>query len=298
MVQKIKRNPKTHFEKLSRLYSNKDSWWLAVWLIVLAGVWLWDSLFLNAPALRQIETGFVNTFFIAVLVVAFSLLLSWLWLNGLFLLESADNNAGYWLLTFLMNLIRSIPQIIGILLAYVFLTHLITTGVVRSSLAILILMALSISLFVFPELTDLLLERVAYFRRLDFYNAMQVCGISEKRIINFNILWKNSRVHILNKLIAVAGMAIFLQCSVDFIISVGLSRQVSSLDLPVSLGSLLATIDSKQDILALGYSLSHPGYTGHLFFEHLQGLSVAFALVFSLLSLYKIANGFARRRRL
>jgi riboflavin transporter FmnP len=105
-------------------------------------------------------------------------------------------------------------------------------------------------------------------------------------------------MHIFNKLIAVLGCAVFLQCSVDFIISVGLSSDVNDTVLPVTLGNLLATIDSKQDILAIGYALTHPLYAGSLFFEHLQGMTVAFLLVFSLVSIFHISNGYAERHRL
>ena len=159
-------------------------------------------------------------------------------------------------------------------------------------------MALVISLFIFNEVIDLIRERINHFKKLDFYNAMKVCGISENRIINFDILWKNSRIHILNKLIAIFGSAIFLQCTIDFIISVGLSTQVSSVSLPTTLGSLLAKIDSKQDILAIGNTIMNPSYFSHIFFEHLQGVTVAFLIVFTLLSVYKISNGFAERNRL
>jgi hypothetical protein len=85
---------------------------------------------------------------------------------------------------------------------------------------------------------------------------------------------------------------------VDFIISVGLSTDVSSVNLPVTLGSLLAKIDSKQDILAIGYSLTHLGYIIRLPFEHLQGISVSFIIVFTLVCMYQIGNGFARRHHL
>jgi ABC-type dipeptide/oligopeptide/nickel transport system permease subunit len=116
-------------------------------------------------------------------------------------------------------------------------------------------MAFIITLFVFLEIFDLLRERITYFSRRDFFDAMRVCGISERYIINREIIWRSSRIHIINKLIAIFGISIFLLCSVDFIISVGLSTDVSSVNLPVTLGSLLAKIDSKQDILAIGYSL-------------------------------------------
>jgi ABC-type dipeptide/oligopeptide/nickel transport system permease subunit len=159
-------------------------------------------------------------------------------------------------------------------------------------------MALIIAFFVFLEIFDLLKERIAHFRRLDFFNAMLVCGIKERYIINREIILRSSLLHVINKLIALFGAAIFLLCSVDFIISIGLSTEISAVDLPITLGSLLAKIDSKQDILAIGHTLTHWDYIIRLPFEHLQGITVAFLIVFTLLCMYQITNGYARRVRL
>jgi ABC-type amino acid transport system permease subunit len=264
----------------------------------MAAVALWDILFLNAPALRLVVSGFVNTFVIALLVVAITLALAWGVTLALHYLEKGNRKSAYMVLTFFLNLIRSIPQIVGVLFGYVAVAALIQAGALRSPMSIFPLLAFSVSLFVFIEFVDLMRERIAHFAKLDFYNAMRVCGITEGRIVNFDILWKNSRIHILNKLISIFGVAIFLQCSVDFIISVGLSTDVNTVTLPATLGGLLANIDSKQDVLAIGYTLTHPSYAPNLFFEHLQGVTVAFLIVFSLLSLYHIANGYAERHRL
>jgi ABC-type dipeptide/oligopeptide/nickel transport system permease subunit len=255
-------------------------------------------LFLNKPALRFVVSGFVNTVTIACLVVIFTLAMAWCVTLGLHYLEDRKTKTGYMCVMFLLNMIRSIPQIIGILFGYVAVGLMVQNNVLHSNLTIFPLLAVSISLFVFIEFVDLMRERISHYKQLDFYNAMRVCGISEARIVNIDILWKNSRIHILNKLISVFGAAIFLQCSVDFIISVGLSTDVNSSTLPATMGSMLANIDSKQDILAIGYALTHPLYTGSLFFEHLQGLTVAFLIVFSLMSINHISNGYAERHRL
>ena len=280
------------------IYSQKDKFWFIIWLGILGLTFIWNTLFLNKPALRLVIEGSLNTLYISVLVVIFSFILGWI--IGLFVVrfESSQFQLPYFLLTFILNLLRSIPQIIGILLGYVGITYLITANILNNSWLIMTTMALAISLFIFNEVIDLIRERINHFKKLDFYNAMKVCGISENRIINFDILWKNSRIHILNKLIAIFGSAIFLQCTIDFIISVGLSTQVSSVSLPTTLGSLLAKIDSKQDILAIGNTIMNPSYFSHIFFEHLQGVTVAFLIVFTLLSVYKISNGFAERNRL
>jgi len=282
---------------MARYYNRKDRLWLSIWLGGLLLIWFWNIFFLNKPALFQLETGFINTMIIALLVIFFAAALGW----GITLLD-------YWLvlkfhrlqliLAFFINLIRSIPQIVGILMGYVVLTILIQTGILTSQLFILMAMAVVIAVFVFLEIYDLLWERIGHFRRLDFFDAMRVCGISDRYIINREIIWRSSLVHLINKMIAIFGAAIFLLCSVDFIISVGLSTEVSSVDLPVTLGSLLAKIDSKQDILAIGHTLSHWDYIFRLPFEHLQGITVALVIVFTLLCMYQIGNGYARRFRL
>ena len=283
---------------LQSFFMAKDKFWAAIWVISIMILSIWDLLFLNKPALKKVISGSVNTFFIAILVVICTLLLGWGITIALHYLGKRKNRSGYIILTFILNIFRSVPQIVGVLFTYIAIASLITSSTITSNLILFPIMSIGMSLFIVNELVDLMRERIDYFQKLDFYNAMLVCGISESRIINFDILWKNSRVHIFNKLIAIFGSAIFLQCSVDFIISVGLSTEVNSVSLPVTLGSLLANIDSKQDILAIGNTLTNPLYISHLFFQHLLGVTVAFLIVFSLLCIYHISNGFAERHRL
>ena len=279
------------------IFKYKDQYWSLIWVLGILLIWIWNILFLNTPALRQLESGFLNTIIISLLVIVFSTILGW----GTTLLQyTLERNfpriqIG---LIFIVDIIRSIPQIVGILMGYVILTILIERGVINSEISILVFMAMIITLFVFLEIFDLLRERITYFSRRDFFDAMRVCGIKEHFIINREIIWRSSRIHISNKLIAIFGISIFLLCSVDFIISVGLSTDVSSVNLPVTLGSLLAKIDSKQDILAIGHSLTHWDYIIKLPFEHLQGITVAFIIVFTLLCMYQIGNGYARRHHL
>ncbi|MBD3418947.1 MAG: hypothetical protein GF398_02395 [Chitinivibrionales bacterium] len=277
---------------------SKDIRWTVIWLagILVAGVW--NIAFLNKPALKLVVSGFFNTIIIALLVSLFSLSLAWLVTNLSNVFEMKGFHPGNLALSFMLNLIKSIPQIVGVLVGYILVAFAVGEGHFGSTFTVFIILALIMSLFIFIELVELMKDRIAHFKRLDFYNAMKVCGIAENRIINFDILLKNSRLHIFNKLISIFGMAVFLQCSVDFIISVGLSSGVSSVNLPNTLGSLLAKIDSKQDILAIGHTLTNPGYIGNLFFGHLQGITVAFLIVFTLMSIYHISDGYAERHRL
>jgi ABC-type dipeptide/oligopeptide/nickel transport system permease subunit len=272
--------------------------WLALWCAGFALLWTWDLFFLNGPAFSLIRTALFNSLLGGVLVVFFSMSLGWA--SGLlvYTLEKNRSGAAYIAVTFCLNLLRSVPQIVGILLGYVVLTVLIVAEVLRAPLLQLVSMSFVVSLFVFLEVTDLIRERIAHYKQLDFFDAMLCCGIREHRIVNVEILQKNSMAHLVHKGVAVFGMAIFLQCSIDFIISVGLSSDVSSTNFPATLGSMLARMDSKQDILAISMVFSDVSYVGALCTRHLQGLNIAFAIVFTLICVYNIGNGLVRRYRL
>jgi ABC-type dipeptide/oligopeptide/nickel transport system permease subunit len=275
-----------------------DVRWAFLWAAGIAVVWLWDLAFLNAPAFAQVRLALFNSLLGGVLVVVFSMLLGWgtaLLMDGL---EQRGTRGAYLVLTFFFNLIRSVPQIVGILLGYVVLTVFIIEGALRSPLAQLVLMSAVVSLVVFLEVMDLIRERIDHYRQLDFVDAMLCCGIPMRRIINVEILRKNSMAHLVHKAVAVFGMALFLQCSIDFIISVGLSTDVSSSNFPVTMGSLLARMDSKQDILAIGLVLSDLSYITALVTRHLQGLTVAVTIIFTLICTHNIAGGLVRRHRL
>ena len=279
-------------------FFGKDLRWLLFWIFSVSFVGIWDLLFLNRPAYQRVIEGFVNTFTIAILVVIFTLAMSWIITLLMHRLNRSPNRSGLYLITFFLNLIRSIPQIVGILFAYIGIAAMVTAGLLPGKLSIFLLMAFCMSCFIMLEVIDLLRERIDHFMKLDFFNALRVCGVSEWRIINFDILWRNSRTHIQNKLISVFGSAVFLQCSVDFIISVGLSTDVNAVTLPTTLGSLLAKMDSKQDILAIGNSITNLSYIPQLFSQHLQGLTVAFLIVVTILAAYQISCGYAERHRL
>ncbi|MEO8168504.1 MAG: hypothetical protein ABI623_09665 [bacterium] len=281
-----------------RLSRNRDTIWVLIWITGLAALWIWDLLFLNAPALYRLTIASHNTLLVGLLVVAISAIFGWLSGISLNALEEGRTKAGYFLLMFVFNVIRSVPQIVGILVGYILLTILILSDVLRSPLAQLLWMSSVISMFVFLEVADLVRERINYYKQLDFFDAMLCCGIKESRIVNVEILWKNSRAHLLHKLISIFGVTIFLLCSIDFIVSVGLSTDVSLSNFPMTLGGLLAKTDSKQDILAIGTVVTSMNNFRSLFFEHLQGISTAFLIVFTLLCIYKISNGFVRRHRL
>ncbi len=286
---------KTKINLLKNIEDQNDIRWLLFWLIGIQVLLVWDKLFLNAPAFKLLEKAFLNSFVIGFFVILFSIILAWGIINISYKLRSNNNSTGFYILTFIINLIRSIPQILGVLIGYIILTIILNDEIFKNEISVLIFIAFIISIFVFLELYDELEARIEHYKKSDFYPAMLVCGISEYRIINYEILFKNSIANIFHKLLSLFGVALFLQCSIDFIVSVGLSNDVSLSNFPITLGGLLAKMDSKQDILALGKTITDPLYFFNLFFKHLQGISVAFVIVFTLLSIFKISNGFVKR---
>ena len=279
----------------TRIKTDSARTWALVWLGVMGAVLLWDALFLNQPAMRRIQQAVLNSTFCGLAVVGMSLLAGWLIGVGMDAAEAMNRRKTYLSLSFAVNMVRSIPQIVGILLGYTMLTALMLEDLLRGELVQLLCMSAVVSVFVIPEVVDLIRERIHFFRAMDFVDAMSCCGINESRIVNVEILWRNSRVHLLHKAISVFGISLFLQCSIDFVVSVGLSLEVSASNFPVTLGSVLATLDSKQDILAIANLLSDPLYIRALLTTHLQGITVGWIIVFSLICVYKVANGVVKR---
>jgi ABC-type dipeptide/oligopeptide/nickel transport system permease subunit len=261
-------------------------------------LWIWLNVYLNAPAFHQYQSAVATTFLGAAGVVCFSFLLGW----GCALLLHACDLPGrrwaYFAVSYLLNALRSIPQIIGMLLGYMFLTGLIRSETLRSPALQLTVIAAVTAVFLFQEVADLIRERIRHHMRLDFVDALRVLGVPESRIINREILLKNCAAHLVQKAVAQFGTALFLVCSIDYIISVGLSTDVSLNNFPVTLGSLLARMDSKQDILAIGASLTDPALLATIPFQHLQGTSVAFTIVFTLYCAYRVSNALVERYRL
>ena len=276
----------------------KDLLWGLLWIAGLALTWGWLGLYLNAPARALVGEACVNTFEGASAAVVVAVVIGWLTALVLHFLESSRRRSAYLALSFLLNLLRSVPQIVGMLIGYVVITTLTLSEVLSSDTARILATSLVTALLMFQEVVDLIRERIRHFESLEFVSALLVCGVPSRVIINREILLKNSVPNLVQKSVALFGRAIFLICSVDFIVSVGLSTEVSLSNLPVTLGSMLAKLDSKQDILAIGTALTDVSVIPTLFVEHLQGISVAFLIVYTLVCVYRVANGLMERYRL
>jgi ABC-type dipeptide/oligopeptide/nickel transport system permease subunit len=280
------------------LAERKDLLWGILWFGGLALTWVWLDVYLNAPARILVGAACIHTFSGAVAAVVVALVIGWGTALFLHFLESTRRRGAYLAVSFALNLLRSVPQIVGMLIGYVIVTGLTLNEALTSDTSLILATSLVTALFVFQEVVDLIRERIRHFESLEFVSALLVCGIPSRVIINREILLKNSMPYLVQKSVALFGRAIFLICSIDFIVSVGLSAEVSLSNLPVTLGSMLAKLDSKQDILAIGTAFTDLRVVPTLFVEHLQGISVAFLIVYTLLCVYRIANGLMERYRL
>jgi len=280
------------------LSGRRDILWGILWVggILLCRAWI--GLKLNAPARAMVVDASIHTLWGALLAVVLALLLGWGTALLLHALESGRRRTARILLSFALNLLRSVPQIVGLLIGYVIVTALTLNEALASEASRIAATSAVTALFLFQEVADRVTARIRHYAATEFVDALLVCGVSPRVIVNREILLKNSMAYLVQKSVALFGRAIFLICSIDFIVSVGLSTEVSLANLPVTLGSLLAKLDSKQDILAIGTALTDASVIPTLFVEHLQGISVAFLIVYTLLCVYRIANGLTERYRL
>ncbi|NUQ80968.1 MAG: hypothetical protein HUU10_05085 [Bacteroidetes bacterium] len=278
--------------------THRDRRWFLIWITGLLILLAWNLLFLNRPAMLRVWSGFGNTLMITVVSLCTATLLS---VSFSLIMTLTRWNHHRWIFTMLdliLGTLRSVPQIIGLLLGFIILTLLIQADWLTSPTLILTGMGLTVGLVMFHEFTDMLNDRIAAFEQTDFVHASRVAGVPDRVLILIEIWWRNSRPHLINKLISGTGLTIFLLCSIDFVLSVGLSQTVSAVNFPPTLGSMLAHIDSKQDILSIGVLLSDPTYFWPMITRHLQGLSVAFLITFTLVCWFRIGNGYSGRHHL
>lgn len=283
---------------LSYLRRRPDIRWLMVWITGVSMILGWNALFLNEPDMRILTEAFFQTLMISIASVIVAVAAAWSWTNlSEWAVRRKHRLTGLCLIT-LYEVLRSAPQIIGLLIGYAMLTLFIQSEIIRQTLPIMAVMAFTLGLVTAYEFIELFRERIGYFKQKDFYPAMRVCGVSEARIINRDILWYNGRVLLLQKCISVFGVVLFLQSSIDYIISVGLTTDISSVNFPDSLGSVLAKMNSKQDILAVGMAFTEPSSIPDLFTDHLLGISAAGLLVWTLICFFQITREFTRYQRL
>jgi len=285
-------------EKISNYFTGITEEQDKLWLFIFAGglflLFIWDLFFLNSPAFNLLIISTINTFLIGLFTVAVSFLAAWgiVLLKHFFMMRSL--NAAAYALDLALDFLESIPQVIWVLISYFF--AIIVADL--SGVWLILFLVIIISFAFLNEVIEEMENRINHFKKSDFYNAMLVLGIAENKIINREILWSNSLAYLINKGVNVFASTIFLLCSVDFIVSVGLTSNIALSNLPGTLGSLLGNLDSKQDILAIGNVFSNPLYISEIFTKHLQGVSTAFVLIFTLIAAYKISNGLIKRKKL
>ena len=278
---------------LNKILSRKDLRWSALFVLGLLFSVIWNAIFLNDAAFSKWLSAIVQTYLLGLLSLMLSLSFGWLFALGEELLFSENKflNAGFYLF---IDLLKSIPQIVIILLGYIPLFFYFDNSPFVQTLWLALVLALSFANDVYEEISN----RIAVSKNYGFYNAMLALGIKESRIINRDVLLLNSAPYLINRAVVIFASSVFLLTSADFIVSVGLAPQLTLSGLPATLGNILATATSKEDILAIREVFADPLYLKELLTTHLQGISAAFALVFTMISAYEISNGIVERKKL
>ncbi len=281
------------FEYFKHFLKDKFQLWVSIYLISFFAIFVWNLLFLNSSAFKMLSSAIFNTFVISLFAVLVSLLL------GIFFAFATEANFRFnsvirFLVKFILDSINSIPQILLLLSSYVFLIIFFY----NNELAQMLWLVFSLSIIYANDFFIEISNRIQYFKKNEFYNASLILGISERKIIIKDILISNSKNHLLNRIILVFSSMIFLFSSVDFIISVGLSTNLSLAELPKTLGNILASLDSKQDILAISMLIKNPLYLSEILTTHLEGITAASILILTLISSYKISNSLIQKMKL
>ena len=119
--------------------------WFILWLGGMFGLWLWDAFYLNSLSYELICSALVNTFYGASAAVALSLFIGWLLGLASHFWQNGKARGLYLSLMFVLNLIRSIPQIVGLLIGYILLTFFIGHRILESHLSQILWMAFIMS---------------------------------------------------------------------------------------------------------------------------------------------------------
>ena len=265
--------------------------WFYIWTIGFSLMFFWCSLYLFEGSFDRLKLALLHSFFIALCSIVLALIFSWS--LTLFREVNGYKKSVNLVIDYLFNITNSVPQIIGLLLFY-----FIVVQIADNTFYILFLFSIGTALVIFKEMYELMSEQIRKYWPQEFVQSALTLGVKKSVIINFEILKKKSLEYISAKLLSLFGTSIFLQTSVDYIISVGLSRNINLIEYPLTLGNLLARSESKQDILAISRSIFSPSNIPSLFFEHLLGVSIAFFIIFSLFCFYKITSEYMRYHKL
>ena len=264
---------------------DRSKFWIFFFIISVSIIFTWNSAYLNDRSFYLIRTAYFNSLVIAFCSIVLVLLLTW-FLSVIAITGERIKRFVY----FFMNQGILIPQVLIVLFGQAFLNKLILSGFINSAFEYILFSSMILSIALFSETLTFFNNRIELLKERGFYEAMTSLKISKWRIVHFDILWDNSRKIIITKAVALFATVFFLQVIVDFIISVGLSRDLNQFNFPPSLGTVLADTTSKEDLLYVQHIFKNPGLIKNLFFRHLQGISIVAMFFVTLLSLVKYSS--------
>jgi hypothetical protein len=264
---------------------NRSKYWIFFFLISITVIFIWDKIYLNERSFTLVFNAYLNSILIAVLAIIIVISASWL-----LSLLSSINNVLKQIVYFFMNQGILIPQVLIVLFGQTILNILIVSGHLNNSIEYMIYSSIILSFSLLSESLTFFINRIELLKERGFYESMTSLNIRKWRIVHFDILWDNSRKIIITKAVSLFATVFFIQVIVDFIISVGLSRDLSQFNFPPSLGTVLADTTSKEDLLYVQHIIKNPSLIKNLFYRHLQGISLVAMLFVTLLSMVKYSS--------
>ncbi len=277
-----------------KIYSSKEKLWSIIFVSFFLLLLVWNFIFLNNTALNKWLIATANTYLLASSATLLAFLFAKIFVDLNLRIFISQNKAASVANRLFLDFLRSIPQVIFLLGGYAIMIFYFS----GFSLINFIWLSFVISLVFLNDAYDEMQNRINFYRQTDFFNASLVAGIPLGKIVNRDILWRNSQPYLVNRAVNIFTASVFLLCSVDFIISVGLTNEINLASLPVTLGNVLANITAKEDILAVREIFVNPLYITELFTKHLEGISAAILLLLTLISGFKISNGLIEKNNL
>ncbi len=277
-----------------KIYSSKEKLWSIIFVSFFLLLLVWNFIFLNNTALNKWLIATANTYLLASSATLLAFLFAKIFVDLNLRIFISQNKAASVANRLFLDFLRSIPQVIFLLGGYAIMIFYFS----GFSLINFIWLSFVISLVFLNDAYDEMQNRINFYRQTDFFNASLVAGIPLGKIVNRDILWRNSQPYLVNRAVNIFTASVFLLCSVDFIISVGLTNEINLASLPVTLGNVLANITAKEDILAVREIFVNPLYITELFTKHLEGISAAILLLLTLISGFKISNGLIKKNNL
>lgn len=137
--------------------------WLYIWIVGFSTIYFWCSQFLFDGSFSRLKEGLINSLIISVLSICFALFLAWIMVQ--FSFRYRENKLVSAIILFFMNGLKSIPQIIGLLICYFLVVNSIS-----SKWSMIGYFSVATCFMIFKEMYDLMYNKLSVTGVRNLYN--------------------------------------------------------------------------------------------------------------------------------